>query len=156
MITLGLLAHGGKELTGRYMYHFATEFAGDLGGLKSLPFPAFYSRVQEIPYQSDDELFPEDRDRVVEVVARPGLLMNRRLFPRLDCKKKSILCGAWAAANRRPFCFLAVSEIPSREVHHVFPVIDFDGRGFRTADATLPEYRIGQAFPITYAEELKR
>lgn len=156
MITFGLLRHGGKELTGRYMYHYAEKFCGDLGGLRALPFPAWYDRVKSIPYRSDDELFPEEAGRVVEVVARPALLLSRRVFPALDCKKKSILCGAWAAANRRPFAFLAVSEIPSREVHHVFPVIDYDGRGFRTADATFPQYKIGDVFPITYAEELPR
>ena len=156
MITLGLLHHGGKELTGRYMYHFAENYSSDLGGLRSLSFPAWYDRVKSIPYRSDDELFPEEAGRVVEVVARPGVLLSRRIWPGLDCKKKSILCGAWASANRRPFAFLAVSEIPSREIHHVLPVIDFDGRGFRTADATFPEYEIGAAFPITYAEELPR
>jgi hypothetical protein len=156
MIHLGTVPHGGKELTGRYMYHFATEYASDLGGLKGLSGAAWHDRVKSIPYISDDELFPEEPGRIIEVVARPGLLMNRRIFPRLDCKKKSILMGAWAAANGRPFCFLAVSELPSREVHHVFPVIDFDGRGFQTADATFPEFRIGQDFPITYAEELPR
>jgi len=138
------------------MYHFAEEYAGDLGHLASLPFPSFYERVKDIPYQSDDEIFPEERDRILEVVARPALLLNRNVFRRLDCKKKSILCGAWAARNRRPFAFLAVSEMPSREIHHVFPVIDYDGRGYRTADATFPEFRIGQAFPITRAEELLR
>jgi len=150
------LNHGGKELTGRFMYHYAQNFPQDLGGFSSLPFPAWYDRVKSIRYKSDDELFPEDPGRVVEVVGRPAILLNRRIFPFLDCKKKSILCGAWAASNNRPFCFLAVSEKPNGEVHHVVPVIDFDGRGMQLVDPTLPEYRIGQIFPITYAEELQR
>lgn len=138
------------------MYHFAQDYAEDLGGLRRLPFRAWYDRVKSIPYRSDDELFPEEPGRVVEVVARPSYLLNRRMFPALDCKKKSILCGAWAAANGRPFCFLAVSQIPSKQIHHVLPVIDFDGRGFNMTDATFPDYHIGPNDPITYAEELPR
>ena len=156
MITLGLMRHGGKELTGLYMYHYAENYSGDLGGFRALPFPAWYDRVKSIPYRSDDELFPDEPGRVVEVVARPEILLSRRMFPALDCKKKAILCGAWAAANNRPFAFLAVSEMPSREIHHVFPVIDFDGRGFQSTDATFPQFSIGDHFPITYAEELPR
>jgi hypothetical protein len=155
VIRLGFVPHGGKELTGRYMYHFAEDYANDLGGYLRMPFPAWYSRVQDIPYKSDDDLFPDEPGRVVEVVARPSYLLSRRMFPALDCKKKAILCGAWAAGNGRPFCFVASSELPSKQIHHVFPVIDF-GRGLETADATFPGYRLGQAFPITYAEELPR
>lgn len=151
------MPHEGKELTGRYMYHFAEQFPGDMERVKSFPFPLWFACVRDIPYQSDDELFPAEPGRIVEVVARPAYLMDRRIFPKLDCKKKAILIGAWAAANGCPFCFMAVSEtgFRSRDVHHVFPMVDA-GRGWETADATLPEFQIGQAFPITYAEELAR
>lgn len=147
--------HQGKELTGRYMYQFAENYPEDMAPFRRLPFSVWYGMVRDIPYQSDDELFPDAVGRVVEVVARPAYLLDRSIFQSLDCKKKSILIGAWAAVNGCPFCFLAVSENPSREVHHVFPMVDV-GYGWETADATLPEYRIGQVFPLTYVEELTR
>lgn len=147
-----MMAHEGKELTGRQMYHLAETYARDLDGLENLPFPDFYDRVKSIPYESDDERFP---GVVLEVVARPKYLLDRNVFPRLDCKKKSILIGAWATANGCPFSFLAVSELPSKEVHHVFPIINY-GEGWKTADATFPDFEIGQKFPLTYFEELKR
>lgn len=149
------IPHRGKEQTGRFMYGYAEHFCDDIPGLERTPFPVWYARVKAIPYRSDEDLFPEDPNQIIEVVARPAYLVNPNIFPRLDCKKKAILIGAWAAANHRPFCFLAVSEIPSGEIHHVFPAVDF-GSGWRTADATLPEFRVGQVFPITYAEELLR
>lgn len=156
MIELGILSHGGKELTGRYMYKYAEKYSKDLGSLKNLPFETWYNRVKNIPYASDDALFPEDPARVVELVARPAYLLNRKLFPKLDCKKKAILLGAWAAANNRDFRFLAVSEIPSKEIHHVIAAVDYDGRGLKLADATFPNFYLGKKYPITHAEELKR
>jgi hypothetical protein len=156
MIDFGFLNHGGKSLTGKWMYHYAEKFSRDIGGLKNLPFPSYYDRVKSIPYMSDDDLFPENPDEVIEVVARPGYLMNRRQFPALDCKKKSILCGAWAAANRRPFYFLAVSELPNKKIHHVVTALDYNGRGLQLVDPTMAEFKLGQIFPITFAEELTR
>lgn len=154
-IDLNVLRHQGKELTGLYMYYYAQCFADDLGGLSRLPFSSWHARVKSIPYASDDELFPENPSQIVEVVARPGLLMAGGPFRALDCKKKSILVGAWAAANKKPYAFIASSEVPSKKIHHVFPVVDL-GDGWVTADATFPEFQIGQSYPITYAEELRR
>lgn len=155
MVTVDIMPHEGKEKTGRWMYHFAENYNEDLGSFRHLPFSRWFDRVAAIPYGSDDEIFPEAGSEVVEVVARPEYLMNRKTWPRLDCKKKAILIGAWASANDTPFAFLAVSEKPSKEIHHVFPVVCLNGR-WVTADATFPDYRIAQAFPITYAEELRR
>lgn len=147
--------HRGKELTGRYMYHFAEDFADDLGFGAAMPFARWHAKVGAIPYQSDDEIFPPDENGVIEVVARPAYLLNASMWPAIDCKKKAILIGAWCAANNVPFVFVASSEYPSREIHHVFPVVKM-GNAWVTADATFPGYRIGQAYPITKAEELQR
>jgi len=155
MVTVDIMPHEGKEYTGRWMYHFAENFNEDLGAFRFLPFARWYDRVAAIPYGSDDEIFPDSEKEIIEVVARPEYLMNRATWPRLDCKKKAILIGAWAAANGVPFAFLAVSEKPSKEIHHVFPVVCLNGQ-WKTADATFPDYHIGQAFPITHAEELRR
>lgn len=152
---IGAQEHRGKELTGRYMYHFATDYAGDIGFGAAMPFPLWHAKVGAIPYQSDDELFPPDENGVIEVVARPAYLLNPSMWPAIDCKKKAILIGAWCAANKVPFLFVASSENPDREIHHVLPVVEM-GNGWVTADATFPGYRIGQAYPITRAEELRR
>lgn len=155
MINLGVVPHKGKELTGKYMYHFAEDYCKDLGPLRFASLSAMYDRVRRIPYRCDEELFPDSPGDVVEVVARPRYLLDSKMWPALDCKKKAILLGAWAAANGIPFSFLAVSEVPSKEVHHVMPVI-FPRNEMVTVDATFPEYEIGQGYPVTYAEELKR
>lgn len=142
--------HEGKELTGREMYRLARSYWPDLGHYAAWPFAAWFRFVRSIPYLSDEDRFPA---RVVEVVARPAHILDRRVFPRLDCKKKSILIGAWAAANGKPFRFVAVSHRPDKSIHHVFPQIDF-GRGWVNVDATFPKFEIGQPQPATFATEL--
>lgn len=141
----------GKEVTGREMYQASKDFAGDLGPYSAWPFAAWFDFVRLMPYESDESRFPW---RVVELVPRPAYLLDRSLFPEVDCKKKAILLGAWAHANHKPFRFLAVSSREDKQIHHVFPQIDF-GDGWVTVDATFPEFRIGQAHPITYAAELR-
>lgn len=153
-IRFGIEPHTGKAKTGRRMYEFAEDFCADIGPRASLPFPIWFALVAGIPYRPDDVLFP-DPENGGEIVARPKWLLDSEVFPALDCKKKSILIGAWAARNGFPFRFLAVSELPTKRVHHVFPEVDF-GRGMVTADATFPQNRIGQTYPLTYAEELAR
>jgi len=108
--------------------------------------------VRAIPYQNDGEKF---RSPVVELLGRPAYLMDRDLLPRLDCKKKSILIGAYCEGNQIPWKLVAISEKPDKEIHHVLPMVKF-GRVAVTADATLPAYYIGQGKAFTKAEELIR
>jgi transglutaminase-like putative cysteine protease len=114
-------------------------------------FRSFFDFVRAIPYVSDDDRFP---GRVVELVPRPAHLLDRGRFPALDCKKKAILIGAWARGNGYPYRFLAVSHRVDREVHHVFPQINF-GKGWVTVDATFPDFEIGAPQPVTFAAELR-
>ncbi len=134
------------------MYWLVDTFFADLGSWLRRSFQDFYNYVKSIPYISDVERF---KDRVLEIVPRPAWLLDRTLFPKIDCKKKAILIGAWAKGNGFPFRFIAVSERPDHEVTHVFPQVDF-GNGFINADATLSEYHIGQGFQVTYAAELQK
>lgn len=142
----------GKELTGREMYGAVEAYWGDLGPFLSWPFSAWFRYVSLIPYESDERRFPW---RVIELVSRPAFLLDRTLFPKIDCKKKAILIGAWARGNGYPFRFLAVSSRGDKEVHHVFPQIDF-GNGWVTVDATFPDFEIGQRHDITFAAELSK
>jgi len=140
------------------MYQFAENYSDDLGPARYQRLPSWYDSVRRIPYQSDDDLFSEFTDRpddIVELVARPKYLMDRRLFPALDCKKKAILIGAWAKANDIPFAFVAVSEYPDKHIHHVLPLLCLDGEWI-TADATFPKYSLGQDYDFTRVEELRR
>lgn len=142
----------GKEVTGEKMYRMVTDFFRDLGPWLARSFQDWFAYVRAIPYVSDVERF---KDRVLEIVPRPKYLLDRGLFPKIDCKKKAILIGAWAKGNGIPFRFVAVSDRPDHEVVHVFPQVDF-GRGWQNADATLPEYEFGQGFPqVTFATELR-
>ncbi len=142
----------GKELTGERMYAFVDRYFTDLGAWLRRSFMDWYNYVKSIPYISDVERFP---DRILEIVPRPKYLLDRSIFPKIDCKKKSILIGAWAKGNGIPFRFVAVSERPDHEVTHVFPQVDL-GKGWENADATLPEYHFGQGFNVTFATELQR
>jgi len=141
----------GKELSGQRMYEMCFRFFADLDGLERLPFPDFFDRVRGIPYATDEEITGRDD----EVAARPLYLLDRKIFPFLDCKKKAILIGSWARAQKPPlaFRFLAVSEYPDKKIHHVFPQIDF-GAGWINCDATFSNFKIGMGHPVTRAEEL--
>lgn len=144
----------GKELTGEKLYAAIDNHYSDLGSYAGRPFGEWFRFVKSIPYVSDMERFPQ---RLLEVVPRPAYILDRNLFPRIDCKKKSILIGSWAKANGVPFRLIAVSDRADKEATHVFPQLDF-GNGWVNTDATLPEYFIGrgQGPSVTFAAELKR
>ncbi len=152
MITVKTEPLAGKELTGQNMYRMVDMYFGDLGPALHNSFSTWFDFVKNIPYVSDIERF---QNRLLEIVPRPKYLLDRAMFPKIDCKKKSILIGAWAKGNGVPFRFVAVSDRPDHEPTHVFPQVDF-GAGWINADATLPEYRLDQGFPVTYATELLR
>ncbi len=86
----------GKELTGKRMYETVAANFSDLGSWLKKPFPQWFDYVKSIPYVADSDRF---RDRLLEVVPRPSYCMDRKMFPRIDCKKKSILIGSWAEGN---------------------------------------------------------
>lgn len=151
-VILDVKDHEGKELTGREMHKMVKRFWPDLGAYINYPFPRFFDHVRRLPYQSDEEIFPE---RTIELVPRPRYILDGNTMPKVDCKKKAILIAAWAHANGFPYRFIASSEKGTKEIHHVFPQIDF-GRGWVNVDATFPHYEIGQSYPVTYAEELTK
>lgn len=128
-----------KEQTGERMYRLASQFADDLWQFQEngTPLPDlspedFFSLVSSLPYRQDDHN--------VEIICRPlnALLMERGL----DCKKKSILIGAYAHLNEIPFQFVAVSTRPDGEIHHVYPELKFNNEWVKF-DATYPKNQIG-------------
>lgn len=147
---IGIQEHEGKELTGYEMRQMADLYWMDLADFLGWRFSNWFDFVRLIPYESDDSRFPA---RIIEIVPRPAYLLDRNLFPKIDCKKKAILVGAWARGNGIPYRFIAVSHTPDKSIHHVFPQVDF-GAGWVNVDATFPEFRIGQGQPVTHAEVL--
>ena len=144
-------SHKGKERTGAQMRETVNRFYSDLGRFLLWPFAAWFDYVKVIPYAADEDVFSPDR--IIEVVARPSYLLDREIFPFLDCKKKAILIASWARGNGFPFRFVAVSNMPDKHIHHVLPQINF-ALGWENCDATFPTFEIGQANPATYAVEL--
>lgn len=132
------------------MHKMVRGYWSDLGPYLSWGFSPWFDFVRVIPYESDEKRFG---GRVLEVLSRPSYLLDRDIFPRIDCKKKAILIASWAYGNGLPYRFLAVSSRPDGQVHHVFPQIDF-GAGWVNCDATFPEFEIGQGHSITYGTEL--
>lgn len=141
-----------KEDTGQQMAKDVESFYLDLGPFLKWSFESWFDYVRLIPYTSDFERFPK---RVIELLSRPKFLLDRFLFPKIDCKKKAILIASWARGHGLAYRFLAVSQKPNKSIHHVFPQIDFGG-GWVNVDATFPCFRIGQGQSITYGEELKK
>lgn len=134
-----------KEQTGRRMKLLIGRFARDLDcvvvrrGRRSIPLSdlsamAVHSLVKNIPYKKDTA--------PIEVVARPARLLNGEFYTGLDCKKKSIVLGAWAVRNHIPYRLIASSRRPDKKYHHVFPQIRLNG-SWVNFDATYKNMRIG-------------
>lgn len=147
---IGLMPIVSEELrdrvqTGREIAWLARNFWTDLdetGDLdKSLP--EFYGKVKRIPYKEDGHN---------EIVARPRILYDRKQFPALDCKKKAVLISSWLEAHGEPWRLVTTSELPSKEIHHIFPQMQIDGEWYNV-DATYPEYHLFEAKPETTAAE---
>lgn len=144
--------HGGKYVTARLMRDAVKNYWGDLGDKVRLPLAMWYAEVKGLPYQSDDEIF--GAVPVLEVIARPRELMDRILFPALDCKKKSVLMAAWAEGNSVPWDFLGVIEDENAgDIHHVLVIMRVSGVWI-PVDATFVDYVLGEMKPAIYMEVL--
>ena len=148
-----------RAQTGRSIYESAKYFR-DLGIHLDSSLNNFYNFVKKIPYKED---------RIgIEIVSRPGHMLGRSRFrimrPKhilgespfregIDCKKKAVLISAWLEAHGVPYRLVAVSEKPSKKIHHVFPQAQIDG-GWVNIDATYPYYQLFEGKPVTYGEVL--
>jgi len=146
-----------KRQTGREMYRLAGRFSGDLDAVKvrrgtrlrplsTFSLPEIFDFVKSLPYRRDT--------RPIEVVGRPRTLLLGANAG-LDCKKKSVIMGAWLHRNRLPYRFMSVSTRPNRAIHHVFPQVRIDGT-WLNLDATYSRYRPFQVKRVTAAEVLPR
>lgn len=115
------------------------DYTGDLD--KTLP--QFYNKVKNIPYEEDS---------IDEIIARPLFLLDREKFPALDCKKKAVLMSSYLEAHGEPWRLVTNSELPSKEIHHIFPQMNIEGEWYNV-DATYPEYELWEPKPETTAAE---
>lgn len=144
--------HRGKDATMAEMVRMVKSYPEDLAALfgRGVGLYPFFDAVKAVPYGEDLALYGRGDS---ELVARPSYLMDRKLFPRLDCKKKAILICAWAEYHGVPWKLVAVCENGSGDAHHVFPQLKMKS-GWTNADATFPGYKFGEPKPnITHAWE---
>lgn len=119
----------------------------DLGGYLDTTLKSFFNSVREIPYLEDQE---------EEIIARPKYLLDRKKFAGLDCKKKSVLLGAYFNAHGMPWRLVTVSEKPNKEIHHIFPQVKIGDR-WLNADATYSDYELFEAKPdVTRAQVMEQ
>jgi hypothetical protein len=104
----------------------------------------FFNYVKNIPYRKDKH--------PLEIISRPYYIMKHAGLG-MDCKKKSILCGAYCEHNRIPYRFIGSSRRLDKKVHHIFPQIYYQG-SWKNYDATYPYYKPFQDKMLTYAEVL--
>jgi hypothetical protein len=143
-----------KKQTGEAMYNLCYAYNGDLQviwlkkgngsqcPLSELPLRTFYDFCRKIPYKEDT--------RPVEVIGRPLELVR---LPAMDCKKKSVMMGSYASFKKIPFRFIASSNRPSGQIHHVYPELFINGK-WVTYDATYSNYFIGMNKRTTAKEVL--
>lgn len=134
--------------TGRKIAFLARNFWEDLDeyGHLDQTLPEFYNYVKNIPYIEDQEN---------EEVARPLFLLDKKEFPGLDCKKKAVLMSSFLEAHGEPWRLVTNSELPTKEIHHIFPQVKIDGEWYNV-DATYSDYELYSPKPeSTAAEELR-
>lgn len=123
-----------QDQTGAEMRRLVKNYWKDLGNYIEMPLNNFFEFVKRIPYTEDN---------AAEIIARPGIILNSAYA---DCKKKAILLASWAEAHGIPWRFLAISERPDKQIHHVFPQFKINGI-WKNIDATYPEFVIFEGKP---------
>ncbi len=126
------------------MYNMAAAFHGDVAPLSVLSLPEYFDIVRKIRYQRD----PKHK----EVTARPGIILKN--MDAADCKKKAILMGAYFEEHGIPYRYIACSQRPDRQIHHVFTQAKMGGE-WRNVDPTYARYRLFEPKRLTRAEILE-
>ena len=128
----------GKDETVQRIISLANRFRDDVPD--GIPLKAWFDRVRLIPYRRDPH--------GVEVAARPSHSLRYGPTVGIDCKKKCILMVAWAIKNGVPWRVITSSKRADKRHHHVFPQFLISGK-WTNADATYPQYKVGEKKPVT-------
>jgi len=136
-----------KDLVNKYYTDLDSVFVVNRGNntkITDLSLSDFFNLVKNIKYRRDP--------RPVEVVARPYYLFKYRGLG-LDCKKKSILCGAYFKYRGLDFRYIGSSDRPDGKIHHIFPQVKLDNE-YLNFDATYPDYKLFAPKNVTKWEVL--
>lgn len=137
--------------TGREIWSMIDNFSGDIGNLKNMDLDEYYKMVKNIPYLMDGDYWrlsgktPEE-DEIWELVARPRNIFGYLLDLGIDCKKKTILIGSWLKENDLIQRIVAVSELPNKQLHHVFNQVHLNG-DWVNIDATYSDMKLFEFKP---------
>ena len=112
--------------------------------LSDFSLPAFFNFVRNIPYRKDGA--------PVEVVSRPYYILKHKDLG-MDCKKKSLLLGAYCKLKKIPFRFVGTSNRKDKKIHHIFVQGLIDGE-YKNLDATYSSYSMFQPKTVTAMEVL--
>jgi hypothetical protein len=112
--------------------------------ISDLPLLDFFRYVKNIPYRKDKT--------PLEILVRPYYILKHQGLG-MDCKKKSILIGAYCKLNNIPVRFIGSSKRIDKRVHHIFPQI-FDNGEWKNFDATYNYYHPFENKILTHAEVL--
>lgn len=123
-----------RAQTASLMYVFANKFKNDLLPYQDWSVVDFFEKIKNIPYIQDIE------ER--ETIARPDILLNQEYFTKLDCKKKNSLMAAFFEMKGLDYIFVASSDAPEDEPHHIFILLWNDGDWIEV-DATFRNNKLG-------------
>lgn len=136
------------ELINRYHKDISKFYIIDNRGRKrplhKLKLLEYYELIKNIPYKKDR--------RPIEIIARPKHLLSG-VFNNLDCKKKTVLIGAYLKMNGYKYRLIGTSNRKSKNIHHIFPQVKLNGKWWNL-DATYPENKAYQPKFITNMQEL--
>lgn len=138
-----------RDQSARSINRFSNNWQ-DLGSYLNLSLSDFFNRVKNIRFKLDPKF--------KEITSRPRNLINPRLFPGMDCKKKAVLVQSWLKSRGIPTRLIGVSERPDKKIHHIFPQAKLEtnqGNKWLNVDATYPQYSLFAPKPkVTRAQVL--
>lgn len=108
--------------------------------LDKLSLQDFYNYVKAMPYRRD----PAGN----EIIPRPAFIIEYAPKYGRDCKKQSILIGAWAKLNGVPYRLKVVSRNKKKRMHHIYPELQINKK-WLTADATYNNMLLGAHYQNT-------
>lgn len=129
--------------TGDMMYFTVENYHGDVAFLDNEPLDYCFDFTANLPYIPDPKKY--------EALSRPAISLSKDAKFR-DCDDKAIILGCCLYRRDIPFWFVAVSEDPKEDYHHVLieiakPWNDFlngEKRKIRFLDCTYPENEFGK------------
>lgn len=122
-----------RSQTAKDIYELAKEFYPDLLEFKDYTLEEFYNVVQSVPFGMDEDYYSPQGEHW-EVVPRPAYILNRDIFPFIDCKKKTILLSAFFELKGWDYLLTATSEHEG-DPHHIF-ILLWTGDDWQAVDAT--------------------